>query len=401
MEFRDYPKGAVLTEEGKYEASLFIIVQGSVRATTKRQDGKDRELSVTEGGGVLGEMALLTGCPRSATLVALSNTQCLHLPAEKFRRFLPFAPEMTDDIIILAKARRTVSVEANAEMALTIPDIDKDIDNKLYLYSLLRNHHDAMIYEGHPQSASESDVSVLQKDNAELSIVNARKRVRIEELRERMRALTNEVEHGGGGEVDLQLTLHAKTRQDLAAKKMVTETNMAKEMTTIDEMKTAKLQRRNSWASNTRFSQHKEVIVRILSETFRRKKLESLLSDEQFVAGATSPNGSSSGSKNGGTKRRMLSSTSKVGSGTFSLGEGEKEGGREGGNVRDNLRMSPKSMSGNKDRQIDISLEGHQKQDCPTKMLGGHLDQYSAVASSRHLLDFGKSGGGGGEGGEG
>jgi hypothetical protein len=110
----------------------YIVVQGSVSASCVRS-GQETLLSVTEGGGVLGEMALLTGRERSATLKALENTQCLKLGGDKFRRFLPFAPEIMDDLVKLAQQRRRRSIEVDAENSLDIVDVDNDVENKLYV----------------------------------------------------------------------------------------------------------------------------------------------------------------------------------------------------------------------------------------------------------------------------
>ena len=240
MEFEHYDDGEVIEHEGQMDASVYVIVQGAVEAQTM-----STVLSVTEGGGVVGEMALLTGTARTATLTSRGHSQLLILPGEKFRRFLPFAPEIMDDLIKLGQSRRKRSVEVNAENSLVIPDIDNDIDNKLYLYSLLRNHHDAVIYSG-PASNAGSDVNTVLKVNDELRIINQRKRVRIDELRNRMRQLTNQIEHGGMGTIDIMLTMQTAGSKP----KQTSVESEAKTTTPVHQMK-----RRKSWTSNTEYEQ--------------------------------------------------------------------------------------------------------------------------------------------------
>jgi CRP-like cAMP-binding protein len=366
MEFRDYPKDSVIEKEGKYSASLYVIVSGSVRAVTMHQ-GKETLLSTTEGGGVLGEMALLTGTARSATLIAAVNTQCLCLPVDKFRRFLPFAPELMDDLVSLSQIRRSRSVEVNAETALAIPDIDQDIDNKLYLYSLLRNHHDTVLFRSVGEMAGGNTVEALVSENEEMRILNQRKRGRIDELKNRMRQLTNQIEHGGLGAMDLALSLESGLLKDQEEKKR--EEGDGEELKSKGQH--GKLQRRNSWTSNTQYEQHKEDIVRILRETFQ-KRLETRKNDGD-LSEALERNNRKVASDRGGLR---------------SLGNSPK--------ISPKIRKRQLSLRQQRGAEsvaggIDIDIGDYRgNTQSPSKALGQHFDQFSAAASTRHIVEEGE-----------
>ena len=79
-------------------------------------------------------------------------------------------------------------MEVDAEASLWIPDVDRDVGNKLYLYSLMRNK------EGYhslpPTSSTPNDLSSLRSHNSELKDLNSTKRKRVAELRNRLRSLT-------------------------------------------------------------------------------------------------------------------------------------------------------------------------------------------------------------------
>jgi CRP-like cAMP-binding protein len=51
-------------------------------------------------------MSLLTGEPRSATVVARSDCALLELNAEAFRIYLQAHPEVLDDLVLAAASRR-------------------------------------------------------------------------------------------------------------------------------------------------------------------------------------------------------------------------------------------------------------------------------------------------------
>ena len=142
MEFKDFDAGQTIATEGSTDASMLVLVSGSVQATTtNKATGETVLLGVMEEGAVMGEMSLLTGQSRTANLIALERCLCLVLSAKKFRTFLAIAPEIMDDLIRVAQMRRKNSIVGDASSSLTIPDIDKDVENRLYLYKLLREQH--------------------------------------------------------------------------------------------------------------------------------------------------------------------------------------------------------------------------------------------------------------------
>ena len=66
------------TEEAQDGDSLYVIVDGHVRVVLERGD-QEEKLNELGPGDFFGEMALLDGKPRSATVIAEEDTQCLVL----------------------------------------------------------------------------------------------------------------------------------------------------------------------------------------------------------------------------------------------------------------------------------------------------------------------------------
>lgn len=87
MEERRYSEDQVLFRQGDPGDALLIVLEGRVKVYL--QDGqREIVLAFFNSGDVLGEMALLTGEPRSANAVALSNTLVLALSKESFAAHL-------------------------------------------------------------------------------------------------------------------------------------------------------------------------------------------------------------------------------------------------------------------------------------------------------------------------
>ena len=104
---RDVPfaPGEALTRQGDEADSLYIIVKGQVSVRVKI-DGGEKEVAQLRSGSYFGEMGLMTGEPRNATVLALSHVDTYHLDKEAFRTLLKSRPELAESVAeVLAKRR--------------------------------------------------------------------------------------------------------------------------------------------------------------------------------------------------------------------------------------------------------------------------------------------------------
>lgn len=94
-----YPIDSAIVEEGQRteEAedgdSLYLIIDGRVRVIRERA-GREEVLNHLGPGDFFGEMALLDGKPRSATVIAEEDTQCLILSRWDLLRVMRRNPEI-------------------------------------------------------------------------------------------------------------------------------------------------------------------------------------------------------------------------------------------------------------------------------------------------------------------
>ena len=74
----------VIFHQGDPGDSLYIVLQGRVRIASGDQYGKERVLAFYGPGEFFGDMAVLTGAPRSATASASTNVRLLQLRKDDF-----------------------------------------------------------------------------------------------------------------------------------------------------------------------------------------------------------------------------------------------------------------------------------------------------------------------------
>lgn len=80
----EYEPGQTVVEEGSVGGELFMVYDGQVRVQKRHGDGTV-ELAALQRPAVFGEISLLTGRPRSATVIASVDAQLIRFPAETVR----------------------------------------------------------------------------------------------------------------------------------------------------------------------------------------------------------------------------------------------------------------------------------------------------------------------------
>jgi CRP-like cAMP-binding protein len=88
------PAGRVLMRQDAPGRELFVLVEGEV---TVERDGAT--IAVRRGGEFLGELALVTGRPRTATATAATDLQTLVLDRLSFDRLLRDVPTIAGKVL--------------------------------------------------------------------------------------------------------------------------------------------------------------------------------------------------------------------------------------------------------------------------------------------------------------
>ena len=138
---RNYPKQAVILNEGDSSDSLYIVLEGRVKAFVADAAGHEVVLSTMGPGEYFGEMAL-DRRPRSASIMTLVPSRFLIVPGDEFRGFLAnhpaFALSLVEKLIYKVRAL-TESVKSLAFMdvygrvARLLLELAEDRDGRLVI----------------------------------------------------------------------------------------------------------------------------------------------------------------------------------------------------------------------------------------------------------------------------
>jgi CRP/FNR family cyclic AMP-dependent transcriptional regulator len=96
----DLRKGTVLTREGRIAHEFFVLIEGTVRVTKE-----NRKVADLGSGDWLGEIALLTRAPRTATVTATSPLRTLVIIDREFRQLVSEVPSIAMKVLTCVAER--------------------------------------------------------------------------------------------------------------------------------------------------------------------------------------------------------------------------------------------------------------------------------------------------------
>ena len=112
---RTIPPGAVFIQQGEAGTSMFVLLEGAARVAIAMPDGERREVAVLGGGDIVGEMSLMTGAPRTASVTSLTPLRILEVTKESMEPLLAGEPGLLDRFShVLAVRQSSLSAIANA-----------------------------------------------------------------------------------------------------------------------------------------------------------------------------------------------------------------------------------------------------------------------------------------------
>jgi diguanylate cyclase (GGDEF)-like protein len=115
-----YPTGYVIIAEGAIDDRVFVVLSGRARVVQAMPEAfTEAVLGGLGEGEVFGELAALTGRPRSATVIAVERTRCLVLSKDCFIRALERSADLAGGVARML-ARRLL--ESDRRLARYAPD---------------------------------------------------------------------------------------------------------------------------------------------------------------------------------------------------------------------------------------------------------------------------------------
>jgi CRP-like cAMP-binding protein len=115
LRYSPFSRGNIITQQGDERSHwLYIIINGEAEVFLTAADGSKRQLNVLGKGSFFGEMALLTGAPRRASVLAKTDVECYRLDKEAFEEILLARPTIADEVSHIL-AVRTAQLDSAAQ----------------------------------------------------------------------------------------------------------------------------------------------------------------------------------------------------------------------------------------------------------------------------------------------
>lgn len=120
---RSYPEGTRVFHEGDHSDACYIVKSGTFRVTREHPDGRAITLATLGEGDIVGELAMLDGEVRSASVETLGGDgELLALPASDVRALLERHPEITVKFVAaLTRRLRAANERISRQSFQTVP----------------------------------------------------------------------------------------------------------------------------------------------------------------------------------------------------------------------------------------------------------------------------------------
>jgi CRP/FNR family transcriptional regulator, cyclic AMP receptor protein len=129
---RSFPRETRIFHEGDPGDACYIVREGSARVTREHPDGRAITLATLGPGAIFGELAMLDGERRSASVEASENTELVALPASDVRKLIREHPEMAEKLVVaLTRRLREANERISRQSFQTVPSRVAGVLNQL------------------------------------------------------------------------------------------------------------------------------------------------------------------------------------------------------------------------------------------------------------------------------
>jgi len=119
LRYAPFAKGNIIFRQGSVAHWLYVIINGDADVYLETSSGKKHLLRTMSRGNVFGEMGMMTGAPRAASVVARTDVECYRLDKEVFEEILRARPAIAEEMSSILATRR-------AELDSMLQNIDEE-----------------------------------------------------------------------------------------------------------------------------------------------------------------------------------------------------------------------------------------------------------------------------------
>jgi CRP-like cAMP-binding protein len=106
LKYAPFAAGETMTRQGAVAHWLYILTQGSAEVRAHDESGKEARVAVIDAPGFFGEMGMMTGAPRTADVIAISDVECYRLDKDGFQKIVQDRPEVIHEMSAMLAKRR-------------------------------------------------------------------------------------------------------------------------------------------------------------------------------------------------------------------------------------------------------------------------------------------------------
>ncbi len=112
-----FPAGSFLISEGDFGDAMFAIISGEADVVLHDERGGEHDVAVLKAGDITGEMSILTGMRRQATVAANTDVVALQIGKPAIEEIFARAPELIDRFSAVLSERQVLLNQVAAEAA--------------------------------------------------------------------------------------------------------------------------------------------------------------------------------------------------------------------------------------------------------------------------------------------
>ncbi len=133
LQKQTYLKGEVVVRQGKAGSSFYMVMKGKLEVMKQTPEGKNIFVHELGTGDFFGELSLLTGEPRSATVRALADSELLRLDKDDFKEILTRDPGLSGSLagIVAARQAKLSGLQEKARSEVLVKERQDDLSIKI------------------------------------------------------------------------------------------------------------------------------------------------------------------------------------------------------------------------------------------------------------------------------
>jgi len=106
LRYAPFAKGETVTRQGNVAHWLYILISGKVEIRIRGEGGVSKDVATIDSPSFFGEMGLMTGEPRTADVVALTDVECYRLDKDAFNHVMQERPKIAEEFSHTLATRR-------------------------------------------------------------------------------------------------------------------------------------------------------------------------------------------------------------------------------------------------------------------------------------------------------